>query len=222
MHPATQILIWCILVAGMQFLPPASMLVLGGLMLLLAFMSFRQKLRQLSYRTRWFMISLLLIYGYTIPGQALFDSVLSPNREGLMEGGLQLVRLLAALAGLAVLLGRLHRQKLMAGIYTLLFPLQCLGLSREKLALRLALTLQYAEAGMLRPASWRDSLQSLTDEEEGEVVAVTAGVFPEKRSGEAPGCCQKERAVELPACHFALQDALWLAGVVLVLWMLMR
>ena len=201
LHPATQILVWCALVAAMQFLPATRMLISGGFVLLLAFMVSRQKLRQLLRRTRWFMISLWLIYAYSIPGQALFDSIFSPTREGLTSGGLQSMRLLVALAGLAMLLDRLHRQQLMAGLYSLLLPLQYLGLSRERLAVRLALTLHYAEVGMLRPASWRDSLQSLED---GGMLRV------------------EEKVMELPVYHFAFQDALLLLGTVLLLWRAMR
>ncbi len=186
----------------MQFLPATRMLISGGFVLFLAFMFSRQKLRQLLRRTRWFMISLWLIYAYSIPGQALFDSIFSPTREGLMSGGLQSMRLLVALAGLAMLLDRLHRQHLMAGLYSLLLPLQCLGLSRERLAVRLALTLHYAEVGMLRPSSWKDSLRSLTSEDK------------ELKT--------ENKTMELSVCRFALQDALLLLGAVLLLWRAMR
>ena len=199
LHPATQILIWCAFVAAMQFLPPVRMLASGGLMLFLAFFFFRQKLLQLLRRTRWVMISLWFIYAYATPGQALFDFAISPTREGLLDGGLQLMRLLVALAGLAMLLDRLHRQQLMAGLYSLLAPLKWFNLSRERLAVRLALTLQYAEAGMLRPTPWRESLQSLMDE----------------------GMHAEGKTLELPVYRYAFADLL--SGcAMLVLWIVMK
>jgi energy-coupling factor transport system permease protein len=86
----------------------------------------------------------------------------SPSREGLGGGMLQLTRLLAAIASLAVLLDRLHRQQLIAGLYALFVPLWLIGLSREQVAVRLALTLHYAEVAMMREThSWQDSLRSL-------------------------------------------------------------
>jgi len=109
------------------------------------------------------MLSLLLIYAYSTPGQPLLDAlgVLSPSREGFVDGVLQLTRLLAALAGLAILLDRLQRQQLISGLYTILAPLRWLGLSRERVAVRLALTLHYAEVAMLREShTWQDSLRS--------------------------------------------------------------
>ena len=220
LHPATQILIWCVLVAAMQFLPATRMLVAGGFVLLSAFILSPHKFKQLVRRTRWIMFSLWLIYAYSTPGQALFDASFSPTREGLMSGALQLMRLLAALAGLAILLDRLHRQQLISGLYSLLLPLQWLGLSRERLAVRLALTLHYAEVGMLRAVSWQDSLRSLTFED--EELTGTATVFHAPLRGETPNCCVKDRTLELPVYRFAFADVLLLAGAVLLLWRAMR
>jgi energy-coupling factor transport system permease protein len=88
--------------------------------------------------------------------------IFSPTREGLTDGVLQLTRLMAAIAGLAILLDRLHRQKLIAGLYTMVAPLKLIGVSRERIAVRLALTLHYAEVAMLREShSWQDNLHSL-------------------------------------------------------------
>ena len=163
-HPVSQILAWCMLVAIMQFLTLEILLVVAGLVLLSALILSAHKLIQLLRRTRWIMLSLLLIYAYSTPGQPLLDALgmFSPSREGLSDGVLQLTRLLAALAGLAILLDRLHRQQLIAGLYSLFAPLQLIGLSRERIAVRLALTLHYAEVAMLREKhTWQDNLRSL-------------------------------------------------------------
>ena len=199
LHPATQIMIWCVLVAAIQFLPASRLLMAGGLVLLSAFMLSRHKLLQLVRRTRWIMFSLWLIYAYSTPGEMLFDASFSPSREGLIDGGLQLLRLLAALAGLAILLDRLHRQQLMAGLYSLLAPLQWLGLSRERLAVRLALTLHYAEVGMLRALSWQDNLRSLFEPH-----------------------AEANHELELPVYRFTFADAWLLGSVMLLLWLAMR
>jgi len=205
LHPATQILIWCVLVTVTQFLSPPRLLVAGGFALSVAFMLSRHKLLQLLHRTRWIMFSLWLIYAYTTPGQpvSIFLGALSPSLEGLQDGLLQLMRLLMALAGLAILLERLHRLQLIAGLYTLFAPLQWLGLSRERLAVRLALTLHYAEVAVLRSQSWQDSLQMLKSE---------------KRDTE--NCKQKteNRCMELPVFHFSRVDGLLLVVAVLLMW----
>ena len=201
-HPAAQIMAWCLLVAVMQALAPAILLIAAGLIFLCAFALSRHKFIQLLHRTRWIMLSLLLIYAYSIPGQPLLDTfgIFSPSREGLIDGVSQLTRLLAALAGLAILLDRLHRQQLIAGLYTLFAPLRWIGLSRELLAVRLALTLHYAEAAMLRKSGrWQDAMSSLLEPHD-----------------EIP------RHIELPLYRFGVDDALLLGFVLLLLWGALR
>ena len=164
LHPAAQILTWCLLAVALQAMAPGALLGASGLILLGALVVSRHKFALLLSRTRWVMLSLLLIYACGTPGQPLFDllGMFSPTHEGLADGMLQLARLLAALAGLAILLERLHRQQLIAGLYTLFAPLQWLGMSRERLAVRLALTLHYAEVAMLRGTThWQATLHSL-------------------------------------------------------------
>jgi energy-coupling factor transporter transmembrane protein EcfT len=163
-HPAAQIVTWCLLVAILQSLAPAMLLPASALILAFALFSSPRKLGQLLRRTRWIMLSLLLIYAWSTPGQPLWKvlGMFSPSREGLGDGVMQLARLLSALAGLAILLDRLHRQQLISGLYTLSAPLQLIGVSRERFAVRLALTLHYAEVAMVRETrTWQDSLRSL-------------------------------------------------------------
>ncbi|MCX7193385.1 MAG: hypothetical protein NTY60_07170 [Proteobacteria bacterium] len=200
LHPATQILIWCVLVTAVQFFPPSDLFMAGFVVLLSAFVLSRYKFVQLVRRTRWIMFSLWLIYACTTPGLPLSESLgpFSPSLEGLQDGALQLTRLLIALAGLAMLLDRLHRQQLMAGLYSLFAPLQWLGLSRERLTVRLALTLHYAEVAVLRSQSWQDSLHTLKTE-----------------NSELP---IENRTMELSVYGFSRFDALLLAGALLLLW----
>ena len=204
LHPATQILIWCVLVTVTQFLSPLRLLVSGGLVLFIAFILSRHKFLQLLRRTRWIMFSLWLIYAYTTPGQSVSASLgaFSPSLEGLQDGLLQLMRLLMALAGLAILLQRLHRQQLMAGLYSLFAPLQWLGLSRERLAVRLALTLHYAEVAVLRSQSWQDILHLLKSE----------SIAP----------ASDNKVMELPLFNFSRIDGLLLLAAALLLWQVVR
>jgi energy-coupling factor transport system permease protein len=155
---------------------------------------------QLLRRTRWIMLSLLLIYAYTTPGQPLLDVPFSPSREGLGDGVLQLSRLLAALAGLAILLDRLHRQQLIAGLYTLFAPLQLIGVSRERVAVRLALTLHYAEVAMLRDThTWQDNLRSLLEPHH-----------------------ETSKQMELTLYRFGIRDGLLVGAALLLLFGAMR
>lgn len=201
-HPAAQIISWCLLVAMLKNLPLTPLLLTASLIFLAAFILSKHKFLYLLRRTRWVMFSLLLVYSYSTPGQVFLETLgmLSPSREGVIDGVLQLTRLLSALAGLAILLDRLDRQQLIAGLYTLFVPLQWLGLSRERLAVRLALTLHYAEVAMLRqPDTWQDSLRSLF-EPHGEST----------------------KHIELHIGRFSYRDALLVTSTLLLLWLSLR
>lgn len=169
MHPALLILTWCVFVSYMQRAPFVVLVVLAILTLVMGWWLAGSRLAQLIRRTRWIMVSLLCIYAYSTPGQPLLPALASwsPVYEGLQDGATQLLRLLAALASLAVLLDGLHRLELISGLYSLFAPLRYIGLSRERCAIRLALTLHYAEVAMLRShARWQDALHGLLDTQE--------------------------------------------------------
>jgi energy-coupling factor transport system permease protein len=187
-----------------QLLSPLPLFITGLLVLTTAFVLSKHKLLQLLRRTKWIMVSLLLIYAYTTPGILLSASLgaFSPSLEGLQDGLTQLMRLMIALAGLAVLLDRLHRHKLIAGLYLLLTPLQWFRLSRERLAVRLALTLHYAEVAMLREAgTWQDQLTSLN-----------------VKNIEFEHC--EQRTLELPVIKFSRLDVLMLILLIQLVYLL--
>jgi energy-coupling factor transport system permease protein len=202
-HPATQILVWCFLVAIMQELTLGMLLLAAGLVMIIALLVSRRKFIQLLRRTRWIMLTLLIIYAYATPGAPIAAELgmLSPSIVGMAEGVHQLLRLIAALAGLAILLDRLHQSQLIAGLYTLFVPLWVLGISRERLAVRLALTLQYAEVALLKGAT---SLQ-------GGLKDLLVQHDP----------LNQEKQIALPVCRFYSRDAWLLAALLLALYFAM-
>jgi energy-coupling factor transport system permease protein len=162
-HPAVQILVWMLLALLAQRLPPLALLVLTAVLFGLAMRLCAKQLLTLLRRTRWIFFSLLLIYAFTTPGVALWAQLgaLSPTREGLLDGLLQLGRLVSVLSGLAILLALLSQTQLISGLYSLAYPLRWFGLSRERIAVRLALTLEYAESAMRDTASdWRSTISA--------------------------------------------------------------
>lgn len=163
-HPAVLILLWMCLTVAMQPMHVPALLLSGAVLSAAALKLSAGRFVILLRRTRWIMLSLLLIYGYATPGTALWmqGGVFSPTNEGLLDGLLQLCRLVFALAGLSIVLGTLSRQQLVGGLYVLAWPLRYIGLSRERIAVRLALTLHYAESAMLDTASdWRGSISGM-------------------------------------------------------------
>ena len=201
-HPATLIFLWVCLTIAMQSLQATALLLAGVPLLVVAYALSAARLFVLLRRTRWIMLSLLLIYAYATPGVAVWASLaqFSPTCEGLIDGLLQLCRLAFALAGLAILLGLLSQQQLIGGLYTLAYPLRYLGLSRERIAVRLALTLHYAESAMLdTAANWRSSVEQMLTPAE-----------------------VKQDSVELHITPFTLRDGLLLAmafAVLVLVWL---
>ncbi len=161
-HPAVQILVWVLLALLVQRMQPLALLALSAALFAIALRLCARQLLSLLRRTRWILFSLLLIYAYTTPGTSWWPQLglASPTREGLLDGLLQLGRLLSVLSGLAILLELLPQALLISGLYTLAYPLRWLGLSRERIAVRLALTLEYAESAMRDTAGdWRQTIR---------------------------------------------------------------
>jgi energy-coupling factor transport system permease protein len=162
-HPAVQIMIWVSLALLVQRLQPFELLAFTAIVSALALRLCAAQLLRLLRRTRWILFSLLLIYAYTTPGAALWPQfgVGSPTNEGLLDGMLQLGRLLSVLSGLAILLELLPQNQLISGLYTLAYPLGWFGWSRARIAVRLALTLEYAESAMGDTAKdWRTAISA--------------------------------------------------------------
>lgn len=160
-HPAVQILVWIMLALLVQRLQGFALLVTCVVLIALALRSCAEQMLSLIRRTRWIMVVLLFIYAYTTPGAAVFAQfgTLSPTWEGLSDGATQLGRLLSVLAGLAILLTLLSQASLISGLYSLMYPLRWFGLSRERFAVRLALTLENAEPAMRDTANdWRATI----------------------------------------------------------------
>ena len=189
-HPSVLILLWMFLAVAMQSMQASGLLLVGAALLAVAYSLAAKRLLILLRRTRWIMLSLLLIYSYATPGVAMIASLgsFSPTQEGLADGLLQLGRLVFALAGLSVLLSMLPQRQIISGLYALSYPLRYLGFSRERMAVRLALTLQYAESGMPDAvSSWSSHIEQ----------------------GLAPAAVP-HHSIELQITPFALRDGLLL------------
>lgn len=163
-HPAAQIYIWICVALLAQILQGYLLLVLTGISVAFALILCRERFFILLRRTRWILLSVLFIYACSSPGDALWPQlgVFSPVAEGLLDGLKQTSRLVIMLAGLSVLMTRLTQAQLVSGLYSLSAPLGYLGLARERIAVRLALTMRYAETAMQDTASnWRSSIEHL-------------------------------------------------------------
>ncbi len=145
LHPASLILF------GFAFLLAASTrsgtllllicLAVTGLTLSLARRHFARILR----RSRWLLLTMLVLFGWMTLGTPV-PGLPGATREGLVLATENIARLLIAIAVVALLVGRLAPAGLVSGLRSLLAPLAPLGDFRDRLAVRLMLTLQEVDA----------------------------------------------------------------------------
>lgn len=162
LHPATSILMWLFFALFLPWLQLFAMVVVTLLQLPLLLTHGRSSFVKQLRRTRWLLLSIFLVYALATPGENLVEAwgAFSPTREGVDAGAMQAWRLGLLLAGLALLLAATPGKQLLSGMYTLLSPWRGLGVSSDRIAARIWLTLYYAEQAIhLKSGSWRDKLQ---------------------------------------------------------------
>jgi energy-coupling factor transporter transmembrane protein EcfT len=143
-HPASLILL------GLAALLAASSrdgmaLFLAGLgFTLVALVAATSHLHLLLRRSRWLLLTMLVMFGWLTPGTPL-PNIPGASQEGLLLAGDNIARLLIALSTVALILKALPPPDLVAGMRSLLAPLALLKISRDRIAVRLALTLQEVE-----------------------------------------------------------------------------
>lgn len=147
LHPASLILIWLAFALCIPWLRATDLAVIAGLSLMPVLLGRFPEYLKLLRRTRWLLLSLIFVYAFATPGTPLIPAFgsYSPSREGLWSGGIQALRLVTLLAGLALLLTAIARERFLAGLYHLLRPFTLLGVNVDRAAARVWLTLHYAE-----------------------------------------------------------------------------
>jgi len=122
------------------------------------------------WRMRWFFLVLLVSYGWSLPGAALWSAPawLTPTFEGIEAGVIQALRLALLLTLLDYWVLAMEAERLLSGLVTLIAPLRRLGVDTERAAVRVALTLRIIE----QPISWKTAMQSLSQDSIGNEDAV--------------------------------------------------
>lgn len=184
LHPSARIAAWVVFAAFVGWLEPPALAAATGILAVLLALHRPSPLRRLLYRTRWLLLSLVILYGLTFPGRLLAPSlgVFSPTAEGLAAGALQAWRLALLLAALALLHAACKRDCLIAGLFRLLWPFRRLGVDVSRVAGRIWLTLEYAEdADKWTRAQWHrlleGELDDVREEGDGRAIRVEAGVL---------------------------------------------
>lgn len=157
-HPVTRVIVWLVFLLAVQCLSGA---VLAAVFLLLPLLGIRILKRgsHLVWRTRWLLLSLLVIFSWGVAGEPFWTGAAAPTHEGFREALIHLGRLLLVLMAVAAFLETMPLPDLLAATHTMLRPLRRLGLDPERGVVRLMLVLRYAES-LPRPRDWRSLLDA--------------------------------------------------------------
>lgn len=177
LHPTVRLIVWGVTTALVQWLPLSGLLLACTAALGAGAWLAPQRLGLLLRRTRWLIVSLVLLFALATPGVFLLPSLgsLGPTEEGMRLGFEHLMRLIFVLASLAVLLQITGVEGLVAGLHGLLLPFSCLGLDRGRVAMRLMLVMHYVEQSP-PGGHWRDWL--LGNVAEGESIRFRLQALP--------------------------------------------
>ena len=141
----------------------ASFLIVGSYFYL--GLEYYRRARPMLWRMRWFFLSIFIIYFWMTPGEPIVGSLGDawlPTWEGVVGGLQRVVVLVMLVLGVQLLILTTKRDQLISAIYWLSFPLGLMGISRERLAVRIFLVLEsVAEVQVLAgEARARYSVQS--------------------------------------------------------------
>ncbi len=144
-HPASQLLLGLSVLLAATSRHGMELFLAFLLLAVVAIFAARIHLSLLTRRSRWLLLAMLMMFGWMTPGTPL-PGLPGATREGLLLAAENLERFLIALAVVALTLKALRPAQLVAGIRSLLAPIALIDLSRDRIAVRLALTMQEVES----------------------------------------------------------------------------
>lgn len=144
-HPASLILLGVAALIAASSREGIALFLSGVGLALAALILAAPHLRRLLRRSRWLLLTMLVMFGWLTPGTPL-AYIPGASEEGLLFAAENLARLLIALSVVALLLKALAPAELVAGMRSALAPLALLKMPRDRIAVRLALTLNEVEA----------------------------------------------------------------------------
>ena len=147
-HPVIRIISFLVF-AGFVSLAGSGQLLTGGLLMIglygLTNPGYLMSAWEITRRMRWLFLSIFIIYAWLTPGQALALPLMHsyetwlPTVEGITEGIMRALSLMLILIAVNMLLRCTTQQQLIMAIYWLAAPLHLLGVSRERISVRVAL-----------------------------------------------------------------------------------
>lgn len=144
LHPVIRISGFLILAAGLS-LGGLGELLVAGVILAATTHILHARIFPMAWpmlrRMRWLFLSLLVIYFWFTPGQPLLFPY-GPSLEGIQAGLLRISLLIMLVVAVSLLLCTTPRAQLIAAIQWLAWPLRWIGVEADRLAVRMALTLE--------------------------------------------------------------------------------
>lgn len=160
LHPAASLLTWLVFAISLQWFRLAWLAGVAVACLLLAILFAGERAINLLRRSRWLILSLVVLYLFATPGEYLPGMLgdIGLTFEGLHQGAGQLGRLLTMLSSLALLHQAIGTPGLLAGCHFLLrsFP------GGETTVVRLMLVLEHVE--QKQAIGWRKWLGPVAPE----------------------------------------------------------
>lgn len=159
LNPATLLTVWMLTILLAMNLASPAVVYMAGVAAIVASACVPLHFHRLLKRSRWLLFSVALIFLLMTPGVALVSiaGIPAPSADGLRAAIDQISRLVLSLAMLALLLGHMDLNELVAGLRQLLITLHLPGFDPDRAALRLSLTLRRLEQGSQRanPQRWK-------------------------------------------------------------------
>jgi len=145
-HPAIRVItlvVFALMMSRADLLQMFPALLLLSVIYISQDVSVRRAAATMLYRMRWFFLSLLLVYACLTPDPVSGEVFrwAWPAANGVKAGARQVIALSLIILAVNLLLALSRREELLQAIYWLARPLTGLGLSRERLAMRLVLVL---------------------------------------------------------------------------------
>lgn len=153
-HPVIRVICFLVFASCLALGGPVQLLLGGGVLgvcYLLWFRDFTASGARMVFRIRWLLLALMGIYGWLTPGRALLPAAdgwvaaAFPTQEGLAAGAFRALALIMIVLAVNALLRSTDRGALLSAIYRLCGPLRAVGISPERLAVRMVLTMEAVE-----------------------------------------------------------------------------
>lgn len=165
-HPVVRVISFLVF-AGFVSLAGSGQLLIGGLLLIALYgltnPGYLMSAWVMTRRMRWFFLSIFIIYAWLTPGQAVALPLIHgyeawlPTIEGITGGLMRALSLILILAAVNLLLRCTSQRQLIMSIYWLAAPLQWLGVSRERISVRIAIIIDIlAEVQLLVSQSFAE------------------------------------------------------------------